>query len=168
MKRAILIGKQGSGKTALIQRIERKLITGEKTQMVSYHDAFIDTPGEYMEMRGMYRALIVSAADADVVALIHPCPDDEPRFPPQFASIFPKEVIGIVTKIDLAREGGGDIERAADILECAGVNRIFKISALKDIGIDELAAFLSNGQTRNEARRHGDALRGEAGCATNF
>jgi len=151
MKRAILIGKQGSGKTALVQRIERRLITGEKTQMVSYHNAFIDTPGEYMEMRGMYRALIVTAADADVVALIHPCPDDEPRFPPQFASIFPKEVIGIVTKIDLAREKSGDIERAEDILEHAGVSMIFRISALRDIGIDELATFLSGEDTSGGA-----------------
>jgi ethanolamine utilization protein EutP len=154
MKRAILIGKHGSGKTALVQRMERRRITGEKTQMVSYHDAFIDTPGEYMEMRNMYRALIVSAADADVVALLHPCPDDEPRFPPGFASIFSKEVVGIVSKTDLAREG--DIERASEILEDAGVNRIFRISALMDAGIDELAAFLGDG-----------ALGGEVGCATN-
>ena len=167
MKRTILIGKQGSGKTALIQRIERRLITGEKTQMVSYHDAFIDTPGEYMEMRGMYRALIVSAADADVVALLHPCPDDEPRFPPQFASIFPKEVIGIVTKIDLARENEGDMERAEGILELAGVHRIFRISALRDVGIDELAAFLSDGHSQNDVKRNDDALGGEVACAMN-
>ena len=157
MKRAILIGKQGSGKTALIQRIERRLITGEKTQMVSYHDAFIDTPGEYMEMRGMYRALIVTAADADVVALIYPCLDDEPRFPPQFASIFPKEVIGIVTKTDLARKNEGDIKRAEEILKLAGVNRIFGISALRDVGIDELVAFLSGE----------DTLGGAVDCAMN-
>ena len=165
MKRAILIGKNGSGKTALVQRIERRLITGEKTQMVSYHDAFIDTPGEYMEIRSMYRALIVTAADADVVALIHPCPDDESRFPPQLASIFPKEVIGIVTKIDLARENEGDIERAVDILELAGVRRIFKISALLDIGIDEFVAYLSGVETRDFCRTGDDALGGGVCCA---
>ena len=166
MKRAILIGKHGSGKTALVQRVERRLITGEKTQMVSYHDAFIDTPGEYMEMRSMYRALIVTAADADVVALLHPCPDDEPRFPPQLASTFPKEVIGIVTKIDLAREG--DIERAVDILELAGASRIFKISALRDAGIEELATYLSDGGTKNDGKRNDDASGGEVCCATNY
>ena len=158
MKRAILIGKHGSGKTALIQRVERRLITGEKTQMISHYEAFIDTPGEYMEMRGMYRALIVSAADAEVVALVHPCPDDEPRFPPQFASIFPKEVIGIVTKIDLARDEG-DIEKAVDILELAGASRIFKISALQDVGVDGLLAFLQSDEKRKE---------GDISCATNY
>ena len=158
MKRAILIGKQGSGKTTLMRCVERMTATEGKTQMVSYHDAFIDTPGEYMEMRGMNRALIVTAADADVVALLHPCPDDEPRFPPQFASIFPKEVVGIVTKTDLAREG--DIERAVDILELAGVGRIFKISALCGRDIDEFAAYLSRGT-------YNGASGGDAGCATN-
>ena len=120
-----------------------------------------------MEMRSMYRALIVTAADADVVALLHPCPDDEPRFPPQLASTFPKEVIGIVTKIDLAREGDGNIERAVNILELAGVSRIFKISALRDAGIDELVAYLSNGEARIDCKRNDDALGGEAGCAMN-
>jgi ethanolamine utilization protein EutP len=143
MKRAILMGKTGSGKTTLIQRIERRLISDEKTQMVVYHDSFIDTPGEYMEMRSMYRALIVTAADADVVALVHASTDDEARFPPQIASIFPKEVIGIVTKTDLADSGRDEIGHAVSILELAGAERIFKVSAILDTGVDELLAFLT-------------------------
>jgi ethanolamine utilization protein EutP len=145
MKRTILIGKTGCGKTTLVQRIEEQgVIKDAKTQMVEYHDSFIDTPGEYVEMRSLYRALVVTAADADVIAFVQSCADDDVRFPPQLASIFPKEVIGIVSKTDLA-EGPADIKRAREILELAGAGAIFELSALMGTGVDELAEYLGEG-----------------------
>lgn len=137
----MLIGKVGSGKTTLIQRAGRRTVAEEKTQMVTYDGFFIDTPGEYVEMRHMYRALIVTAADADVIALVQSCTDDEIKFAPGFASIFPKEVIGIVTKIDAA-ENDSEAARAREILELAGAGRIFEVSALMDMGINELMDYL--------------------------
>ena len=141
MKKTILIGKTGSGKTTLVQRLEGCRIRDEKTLMVVYHDSFIDTPGEYIEMRSLYRALIVTASDADIIAFVHACADEEARFPPGLASIFPKETIGVVTKIDLAADRG-EIERSREVLLNAGASEIFEVSALSDVGIDELAAFL--------------------------
>jgi ethanolamine utilization protein EutP len=149
MKRTILIGKTGSGKTTLVQRVEGRLIHDEKTQMVVYHNSFIDTPGEYIEMRSLYRALIVTAADADIIAFVQACTDEEVRFPPGLASIFPKETIGVVTKIDLAADRGG-IERPREVLLNAGAAKIFEISALADIGVDELVAFLMGQHERKE------------------
>ncbi|MBU4439407.1 MAG: EutP/PduV family microcompartment system protein, partial [Firmicutes bacterium] len=45
-KRVALIGKIGSGKTTLMQRLNEEELKYSKTQMVSYYDDFIDTPGE--------------------------------------------------------------------------------------------------------------------------
>jgi ethanolamine utilization protein EutP len=100
-------------------------------------------------MRSLYRALIVTAADADVIAFVHACADEEVRFPPGLASIFPKETIGLVTKIDLAADRG-EIERCREALLNAGASEIFEISALADIGIDDLAAFLRGQREREE------------------
>jgi ethanolamine utilization protein EutP len=141
VKRIILIGKTGCGKTTLIQRIESGVIQYRKTQAVAYSDAFIDTPGEYVERRSLYRALIVTAADADVVGLVQGCSDELVCLPPQIASIFPKDVVGIVSKTDLA-DGPGEIARAREVLELAGAARIFELSALTGDGVGALAEYL--------------------------
>lgn len=48
--RVALIGRIGSGKTTLFQRLTNELITYGKTQQVSYSYHFIDTPGEFVEL----------------------------------------------------------------------------------------------------------------------
>jgi len=158
MKRMILIGKSGAGKTTLTRRLldaEGALggndggIEGgaggggeaRKTQAVEFHDLLIDTPGEYLEMRSLYRALIVTAADADVIGLLQACNDREARIPPSFASIFPKEVVGVVSKTDLA-DDPADIEWTEDMLEAAGVTRVFHTSSVTGDGVPALLEYL--------------------------
>lgn len=142
MRKTILIGKSTAGKTTLVQRIEELDMAYNKTQTVDYYINFIDTPGEYLENRGMRTALVVAAADADVIAFLQDCTQDTTWIPPGFASAFPKTVIGIVTKIDLATSSE-QLEEARDYLELAGAQKIFEVSAVKNIGVDELVAFLN-------------------------
>ncbi|MGL5245245.1 MAG: EutP/PduV family microcompartment system protein [Sarcina sp.] len=142
MGRVIFIGKTGCGKTTLCQKLNELEIQYKKTQSVELYDNAIDTPGEYMENRNYYNALIVTAADADIIALVYDCTSDEGYIPPSFASIFPKEVIGIITKIKLAKDES-QVEIAKDKLEIAGVNRIFKVDAIENIGIEELLKYLN-------------------------
>lgn len=141
MKKTILIGKSGCGKTTLIQRIENDPIRYRKTQMVQHYLNFIDTPGEYLERRNMYRALIVSAADADIIGLVQECGADNTWIPPSFATTFAKEVFGIVTKADLAKSQT-DIDFASGILRQAGVSRVFEVSAIEGTGIEALMEYL--------------------------
>jgi len=63
-------------------------------------------------------------------------------FSPYFAQNFTKPCIGIITKIDLASNEEAIIS-AEKRLELAGVEKIFRLSAVEDKGVAELIAYLS-------------------------
>lgn len=141
MKRVMLIGKTGCGKTTFAQVLHEKQINYKKTQSLEFWKKVIDTPGEYIENKYYYKALIVSSVDCDVIGLLQDCTDKERVFPPGFASIFAKPVIGIITKIDLCNDDN-DMELAKRNLLDAGVERIFKISSYSFSGIKEVQEYL--------------------------
>ena len=142
MKDIILIGGTKAGKTTLL-----KVLNGEKfkkidirTQSLEFEDQSIDTPGEYIENRQYYTALISAAQEAEMIGLVADATADQYFFPPTFASIFTRPVIGIVTKID---EPKANIDHAKNILNMAGADKIFLTSALTGKGITELSDFIS-------------------------
>jgi len=141
MKKTLLIGKSGVGKTTLIQRLKGEDFQYRKTQTVEYHLDFIDTPGEYLEHRNFYRALIVTAADADFIGLLQGCGDDDIWLPPAFAMTFARPVFGIVSKADLAKSDA-EILFASEVLERAGAGRIFVVSAAQNSGLEPLREYL--------------------------
>lgn len=140
MKKIIFIGRSGSGKTTLIQALNKDFIKYKKTQAIEYYDKFLDTPGEYIENRRFYNALISSSFDCHIIGLVQHCRDNTCVFPPNFAAIFNKEVIGFITKIDLEKD---NMKYAEECLYNAGVSRIFKVSSIYRYGIEEIKAFLS-------------------------
>lgn len=141
------MGRSGSGKTTLTQWINGTNLKYQKTQAIEYEGQIIDTPGEYIENKHYYRALILSSYDSDVVALVQDATDGESIFPPNFAAIFNKQIIGIVTKID---HENADIERATMYLKNAGCEEIIKVSAVCDIGIEKLEQLLEGSGGTNE------------------
>lgn len=143
MKTLMLIGKTGCGKTTLTQALNKEDIYYKKTQTVEIIDGIIDTPGEYIENRFYYKALVVTSADSDVIAMVQDCTEEGSIFPPNFASIFAKPVIGIITKTDLSCDED-KLKIAEDVLVNAGVESIFKVSALDKLGIEDLKEYLIN------------------------
>lgn len=143
MKKVIFIGKTGSGKTTLCQRLQDLDLKYKKTQSVEIYDESIDTPGEYLENRSYYKALIVTAVDADRIALVYDCTSEESYLAPGFTSMFAKETIGIITKIGIA-SAKEQIERAEDELRKAGVEKIFNVDTILGTGIEELIEYLSS------------------------
>ncbi len=126
----MLIGRTGSGKTTLSQKVNNEKIEYKKTQMISYVGKIIDTPGEYVENRMYYKSLNVISTDASCIGLVQPSIDKTSVFPPNFASMFlNKEVIGIITKIDLNE----DTKIARKLLELAGVQIIVEIKEGKEL-----------------------------------
>lgn len=137
----IFMGRTGCGKTTLCQKLSQLEIHYKKTQAVELYDKAIDTPGEYLENRNYYRALINTAVDAKLIALIADPTAYDNFIPPAFAGTFAKELIGIITKINLVhdQEAITKVERS---LKEAGVTRIFKVDTIDNIGIEELFAYI--------------------------
>ncbi len=141
MSRVIFIGRTGCGKTTLCQKLDELELTYKKTQAVELYRRAIDTPGEYLENRNYYSALIMTAVDAELIALIGDPTVENNFIPPAFACSFAKELIGIITKINCVKEAR-DIERVEESLRMAGVSRIFKVDTVENVGIEELFNYL--------------------------
>ncbi|MEG2290978.1 MAG: EutP/PduV family microcompartment system protein [Clostridium sp.] len=141
MKKVIFMGKSGCGKTSLCQKLQGEEIKYKKTQSIELFTDSIDTPGEYMENRGYYSALIITSTEAEVIAVVQECGDIDSKIPPAFAGTFGKKVIGIITKIDTVNEGS-NIDIIENQLRCVGVTNIFKVSVITGEGMEELQKFL--------------------------
>lgn len=140
MKKIIVIGAIGSGKTTFIQAMKNIEMKYNKTQTLEYYDNIVDTPGEYLENRRFYNALIIASHDCDVIALLQDSSDKRCVFPPNFASVFTKPIIGIITKVDKEEK---DLDFAINCLELAGAKKTFKISSTERTGLDDLEKYIS-------------------------
>ncbi|WP_086313471.1 ethanolamine utilization protein, EutP [Enterococcus sp. 7F3_DIV0205] len=140
MKKAIFIGSVGCGKTTLSQKLKGEEISYNKTQAIEFHDQIIDTPGEFIQHRNYYSALLTTAVDSQLIVLMASAVEKKQTFSPLFAAAFAKPCIGVITKIDLAEKE--DIERTKKQLALAGAKKFFMISAVENQGIDELRAYL--------------------------
>ena len=140
MKKIIFMGKSRSGKTTLCQRLHALSVNYLKTQAVINYAHAIDTPGEYLENRHYYSALIVSSADAKIIGIVADPTEDENYIPPAFAMTFAKPVIGIISKIDIA--SSLQIKKAESALKRGGITKIFKVDSITNKGIDALFSYL--------------------------
>ena len=142
----LLIGGVGAGKTTLKQYLMNEAQAYRKTQMLEFKGLFIDCPGEYLQMPTYYRVLIDASHRVDEVWALQDASNRRTIFPPNFAKVFKKTVVGIITKID--REDAAP-ELAEKFLRQAGVVApILSISAREGMGMDPLVkrleAFASN------------------------
>lgn len=139
MKRMMLIGRSGCGKTTLVQAVNQMESTYRKTQAMEFHENMIDTPGEYSENRGYYKALMVTSIECDIVALVQSCTEEDCVFPPGFAGIFPRPVVGIITKTDASECRQ---EETIKHLKRSGAGCIYMTSSLTGEGIEEVRRLL--------------------------
>ncbi|SFN25876.1 ethanolamine utilization protein EutP [Proteiniclasticum ruminis] len=139
MKKMMLIGRTDSGKTTLADVLQKGYSDARKTQSIETVGTIVDTPGEFAENRRLYRALLITSYDTDVVAMVMDAGENHTLFPPNFALAFNREVIGIVTKKDL----NSDTAYAESSLLKAGAERLFIVSAHTGEGLEELKKYLS-------------------------
>ena len=140
MKKIIFMGRSGCGKTTLTQVIRNQTPSYHKTQYVNYHDAVIDTPGEYAENRQLASALSLYSYEADVVGLLLSATEPYSLYGPNVTSQANREVIGIVTQTD---RQDADANRAERWLRLAGCKTVFRLSACTGEGIKSLLDYLN-------------------------
>jgi len=70
VKRLLLIGGVGCGKTTLLQRLHGEELRYAKTGEMYTSGAVIDTPGEYLELPWFKHALRLASFEVDLVVLL--------------------------------------------------------------------------------------------------
>lgn len=146
MKKIILMGRSGCGKTSLTQALRGDTIVYHKTQYINHFDVIIDTPGEYAENKYLASALALYTYEAQIVGLLLSATEPYSLYSPNITNLANREVIGIVTKID-AKNARPD--RAEKWLRLAGCKKVFFVSSYMGQGIGELLEYL---------REEGDVL----------
>lgn len=139
MKKLILMGRSGVGKTTLTQALKGEKAHYQKTQYIDYGDFLIDTPGEYAENHDLGAALCLYAYEADIVALLIAADEQYSLFPPNITCMVNREVIGIVTKCDKA-----DPSRAENWLRLSGCETVYKVDSKTGKGINQVLEHLKN------------------------
>ena len=139
MKRMMLIGETGAGKNALIRTLSGEEFSRSRTMAVEFCGQFINTPGEFLENRRFYPALITTAAGCDILAMLQDATRCSSLFPPQFATTFNRTVVGVLTKVDI---GEANVERAERFLRNAGAGVIIRSSTKTGVGLDALREML--------------------------
>jgi ethanolamine utilization protein EutP len=136
MKKVMIIGAVGAGKSTLVKALFGERQPAPKTQSLVYRDWVIDTPGEYSENPLYYRSLMATSHQAAAVLLVHDATRERNYFPPGFASGFPIPALGALTKIDHPK---ADTHRAVKLLrQSLPEGEIYLTSSVNASGIEEL------------------------------
>lgn len=139
-KRIMVIGPTGCGKTTLVNALNDYDGPLRKTQNIIYKEKTMDVPGSYIENAWMYKHLIAASQDASHVLIIIDQSRRDDVYSPGFAKVFQCQVIGVITKCDLA---AGNEEAAIQKLKRLGVAEpYFKINVPDGSGMAELKEFL--------------------------
>ncbi len=140
MKKLMLVGRVGAGKTTLTQALKHEKIDYHKTQYIGYGDWLIDTPGEYIENASLASAIALYSYEADVIGILMASNEPYSLYPPNCVGHVNREVIGIVTKI---HHRDANLERAERWLRLTGCTTIFFVDSKTGEGVDEIVEYLS-------------------------
>lgn len=125
MRKVMMMGRIGCGKTTLSQRLTGQALRYQKTQAIQVvGEDIVDTPGEYFEQKQFYKALIITAVEADVILLLCSAGEEQNTFSPGMNALFGgKPLIGVITKTDLYGDEA-HLATAREILLTAGASEI--------------------------------------------
>lgn len=140
MKRILLVGESGAGKSTFRQRLLAQPIEYAKTQAMEVYDGIVDSPGEYLERSFYWRALQFTSYDVDAVALLLDPTAQMTRMPPGFTTSFACPVFGVVTKSTLAT--AEQVAAARQRLSGEGASPVLVVDSITGEGFDEVREVL--------------------------
>lgn len=141
MKKVILMGKKGSGKSTLRKKVENLDINFVITKSIELEDEFEHSYEGNLNNEYSHNILNKLESDIEIIALLYDPTQSECLITPGLANKFSAEVIGIITKIKKC-ESSINIQIGRERLEIAGVSRIFEIDTKEEIGLDELFNYI--------------------------
>lgn len=144
MKKLLLIGRVGAGKTTLTQALKHEKIGYHKTQYIGYEDWLIDTPGEYLENASLASAIALYSYEADVIGILMAADEPYSLYPPNCTGHVNREVIGIITK----SHSDCGTERAHRWLALTGCKTIFEVDSVTGEGVENIINYLSEPQEK--------------------
>ena len=133
MKKIILIGRSGAGKTTLTQALKGEEIKYHKTQYVNYFECIIDTPGEYAQTHELGYALALYSYEADVVGLLLAATEPYSLYPPNITC--------------MVNDPKANPERSARWLRLSGCKKIFFVDSKAGTGVSDILDYLNEEQT---------------------
>lgn len=141
MKRWIVIGLEGSGKSAICNYIEGEETKSKINGDLKYRGNTLEVPGNYIENTWMNN-IIIMLAQNQAKANIFLIDGDTlmSLYPPKFVKAFTKPSIGIITKSDLLNHDRR--KEAKNILEELGCSKNIFLSFKTREGLDELSNWL--------------------------
>lgn len=139
MQRIMLMGERGVGRRTVARLLGCTVTDLRQMMAVQYAGNFVFPPPEFLENRRFYCALITLASECSAILAVQDATRTTSAFPPGFARIFNRTVIGVITKTDLPN---AHIERAHRYLHSAGTQRIVAVSSVTTAGVDDLLAHL--------------------------
>ncbi len=150
--RFVFVGSVAAGKTTLFNALIGRKGEALKTQAMEFEEGIVDTPGEFFSHPRLYHALINTVAEAETVVYVHACDEREYRMPPGLLQVnADKDVIGVVTKIDLPEADPEGVERM--LRENGFRGRIFKVSVHLPATLEPLRSYLYGEGRKDEATR---------------
>ena len=152
-KRVMVIGPSRCGKTTLVRALENDGRPLKRTPDLIYGKHTMDCPGSYVENADMYKHLIAASQDASHVLILVDQSRPIDIYSPNFARVFTKPVVGVITKVDLMPQNEESCMRQMHLI---GIDEpIFKVSVPEGIGITALKQYLF-GPVENEDNKGGN------------
>ena len=139
MQRIMLMGERGVGRRTVARLLGCSVPDLRRAMAVEYADNFVFPPPEFLENRRFYCALITLATECAAILFVQDATRPTSVFPPGFARIFNRTVVGVITKTDMET---ANTPRAQRFLLSAGTAQTIALSSVTAAGVDDLRAAL--------------------------
>lgn len=144
MKRYVFVGSVGVGKTSLFNALMGDYELARKTQAVDYNlMGGIDTPGEFFSHPHLYKAMISTTTEAEIIIYVHSAEDQICRLPRGILDIYNnKTIVTVITKVDLPDVDLPTVRKV--LVECGLKEPFLEINTQNPKDVQMVADYLKN------------------------